>query len=365
MEANFEYVFPSIRGIQARREYYVTMCPLRLIPRLFLFNEEEIVPELRAQRVLNKSRIPEMARYLIKNREGYVFSALTASLDGDVRFVPLEAVKGTDRIGLLHVPMDTRFIINDGQHRRAAIETAIRENPELADEDISVVLFMDKGLERCQQMFADLNRYAVRPSRSLGLLYDHRDELAIATRNLVARAELFRDTVEMEKSSLSLRSSKLFIFSSLYTANRALAGNTNERDTEELTQLVLDFWREVAKQFPEWRMVAERKMPAGDVRRDYLHAHGIALHAIGKVGHCLMNERGDEWRIRIRKIGTVDWSRRNAKLWEGRALIGGKASKSGHNLTLTVNVLKRHLDIPLTADEQRVEDAYLRGENAA
>src|SRR5690242_15791216 len=35
----FEYVFPAIRGVQAGREYYVTMCPLRLIPRLFLFNE--------------------------------------------------------------------------------------------------------------------------------------------------------------------------------------------------------------------------------------------------------------------------------------------------------------------------------------
>ena len=62
MNSSFEYVFPSIRGIQAQREFYVSMCPLRLIPRVFLFNEEELVPELRAQRVLNKSRLPEIAR---------------------------------------------------------------------------------------------------------------------------------------------------------------------------------------------------------------------------------------------------------------------------------------------------------------
>ena len=51
-------------GVQAGREYYVTMCPLRLIPRLFVFDEEELPPELRAQRSLNKARVPEMARYI-------------------------------------------------------------------------------------------------------------------------------------------------------------------------------------------------------------------------------------------------------------------------------------------------------------
>ncbi|GIX46911.1 MAG: hypothetical protein KatS3mg131_1122 [Candidatus Tectimicrobiota bacterium] len=43
MNAAFEYVFPAIRGVQARREYYVSMCPLRLLPKIFLFNEEELV----------------------------------------------------------------------------------------------------------------------------------------------------------------------------------------------------------------------------------------------------------------------------------------------------------------------------------
>ena len=76
---SFGYVFPAIRGVQAGREYYVSMCPLRLIPRIFLFDEEEIVPELRAQRTLNKNRVPEIARYILDNKSDYVFSALTAS----------------------------------------------------------------------------------------------------------------------------------------------------------------------------------------------------------------------------------------------------------------------------------------------
>jgi DNA sulfur modification protein DndB len=63
--------------------------------------------------------------------------------------------------------MNAKFVINDGQHRRGGIEAAPRENPDLGDETIAVVFIMDVGLKRCQQMFADLNRYAVRPSTSL------------------------------------------------------------------------------------------------------------------------------------------------------------------------------------------------------
>src|SRR5579885_3177577 len=81
MGNGFEYVFPAIRGIQAQREYYVSMCPMRLLPKLFLFDEEELVPELRAQRQLNKARLPELCRYITENPDNYVFSAITVSID--------------------------------------------------------------------------------------------------------------------------------------------------------------------------------------------------------------------------------------------------------------------------------------------
>ena len=77
---------PQSAGVQAGREYYISMCPLRLIPKIFLFDEEELVPELRAQRVLNKARVPEIAHYITRNREGYIFSAITASIDAEVQF---------------------------------------------------------------------------------------------------------------------------------------------------------------------------------------------------------------------------------------------------------------------------------------
>src|SRR3954466_14863604 len=135
----FEYVFPAIRGIQAGREYYVSMCPLRLIPRIFLFDEDELKPELRAQRVLNKARVPEIARYILRQTKSYTFSALTASIDGQVRFEPLGDGDAERSLGRLHIPMNARFGSNDGQPGRAGIEAALRENPGLGDGTISVV----------------------------------------------------------------------------------------------------------------------------------------------------------------------------------------------------------------------------------
>lgn len=362
MDAEFEYVFPAIRGVQARREYFVSMCPLRLIPKMFLFNEEELVPELRAQRTLNKARLPEIARYMVTNREDYVFSALTASVDAEVKFEPIGSGAYGSRVGLLHIPMSARFIINDGQHRRGAIELALRENPELADESIAVVFFLDLGLERCQQMFADLNRYAIRPSTSIGVLYDQRDDMAKLVKLMAIRSPIFRDVVEMERSNLSPRSRRLFTLSALYSATLSLLAGLDTDNASDRSVVAAEYWEEVAKHFPEWAMVRTRQLSAGDVRRDFIHSHGVVLQAIGRVGNALLRDHAPTWKRKLRKLQTIDWSRSNSKLWEGRALIGGRVSKSTHNVLLTTFAIKKHIGLPATPEEQRVEDAFERGD---
>ena len=55
-------------------------------------------------------------------------------------------------------------------------------------------------------MFADLNRYAIRPSRSISVLYAHRDEMSAITKLLVMRSALFSDLTDMETSNLAARS---------------------------------------------------------------------------------------------------------------------------------------------------------------
>lgn len=359
MEEAFQYVFPAIRGVQAGREYYVSMCPLRLIPRIFLFNEEELTPELRAQRSLNKVRVPEIARYITDNPGGYVFSALTASVDADLEF---EAISDqTASLGLLRIPMAGQFIINDGQHRRAAIEVALRENPRLGDESIAVVFFSDIGLARSQQMFADLNRYAIRPATSISILYDHRDRGAELVRQLIQQAAPFRDLVEMERSNLSLRSRRLFTFSAIYQATSALLADADPDDGDANIVLATQFWTAVADRLPEWEQVRRGRLAASEVRQDLIHSHGVVLHALGKVGAALLRAEPKGWTTRLDRLSEIDWSRHNPA-WSGRAVVRGRLSKATTNVHLTANFIKQSLGLELTPEDQRIEDGFLRGD---
>lgn len=361
-QANFSYVFPAIRGVQAGREFYVSMCPLRLLPKLFHFDDEELLPELRAQRTLNKGRVPEIARYIVENKTSYTFSAITASIDGDIHFDPVGKDSATSfRMGTLSVPMEARFIVNDGQHRRAAIEAALAAAPELGDETIAVVFFVDRGLHRCQQMFADLNRHAVKPSASLGILYDHRNAAAKVAKHLSLTSPVFKNLIETERSTLSARSRKLFTLSALHFATLELLPEKDLEDFPKASQQCQDFWEAVGTQIPEWVYVRESKMTAGEVRRDFIHCHAIVLQALGRAGRALYAQHPSELKKRLQRLRKVDWSRSNAKVWEGRAMVGGSMSKSGQNVTLTCNEIKHVLGLQLTSEEQAAEAAFHAG----
>jgi DNA sulfur modification protein DndB len=354
---SFFNVFTALRGIQAGREYYVAMCPLRLVPKLFLFDEKELPPSLRAQRILNRSRVPSISRYIVDSPKGYTFSSITASIDGRVDFKPLVDSGPASKAGYLIVPMTAKLLINDGQHRRAAIEDALRLMPELGAETISVVFFVDAGLKRSQQMFADLNKHAVRPTMSLGVLYDHREPLARLSVRLAENVPIFKDRTELERTSISNRSKKVFTLSSIYQATRALLGKGQKFGpiTEEEEQLAMEYWDEVASCIKEWQLLQQDKITSAELRKSYIHAHGIALLALGFVGRALTLKNPRNWRHQLQKLKQVDWSRSNTKLWEGRALHAGRINAFGNNVALTTNILKRALGIALTTEEKELE----------
>ena len=355
LEAEPSISFPVIRGLQAKREYFVAMWTLRMLRQISIFDEDELPPELRAQRILNKSRIPEISNYILENSEDYTFSALTVSIDSEVNF---EALPGQDKLGILRVPMEARFIINDGQHRRAAIIEALNQRPELAYETIAVVFFLDIGLDRCQQMFADLNRHSIRPSRSLGLLYDHRSEKAKLAKLVVLKSSFFRDIVDMEKTSLAKRSRKLFTLSAFYNACADLLEGIATGELTDDANLARNFWETTAKYFPAWNQVRKGGLAASEIREGYIHSHGIALQSIAKAGNTLLHNKKD-WKKYLKGLGKIDWSRSNTKLWEGRAMIGGIVSKSNINIILTTNVIKNQWGLKLNDEEQRIEDFHL------
>lgn len=332
------------------------MCPLKLVPRLFVFNGDEVPADMRAQRTLNRARIPDITRYLVENIDDYVLSSITACIDGDIGFEPL-APNGPQRnIGFLHVDMKSRILVNDGQHRRAAIAEALKQCPSLGDESISVVFFVDAGLERSQQWFADLNKHAVRPTRSIGILYDGRDPMSALARYLVRHVPIFKgDFTELEKTTISNRSTKLFTLSAIFQATRALlAKGRGDNLTDSDYELAEAFWTRLGEIIPEWQMAIRKDVSPVELRRDFVHVHGVTLHALGIVGQTLVQD-SQLWRDDLEKLGNVDWHRGN-ELWHGRSIIRGKMSKAAESVTLTANAIKQFLDLPLTEDEVLLEN---------
>jgi len=321
------FELPAVKGIQAGKPYYSVMCPLDIVTKLFSYNDSSLSPNMRAQRVLNKQRIPEMKEYILNNRDCYVFSALTASVDGDLEFV----ANRNSSAGYLKVAMNSRIIINDGQHRRAAIEAALQECPELRHEDISIVIFYDLGLKRSQQMFTDLNRHAVRPTMSLNILYDNRDAFSVLIKECIFEIPIFCGSVENEKSTISNRSKALFTLSGIFHASRDLIRGASLSD-EETKKTIISFWDAVAHNMPPWKSAKAKSISPVEFRRDYVCAHAITLRALGGLGNALINEivTPGEWDDKLTFLQEISWNKDSKEL-QGLVIVNGRISCSRNN----------------------------------
>ncbi len=230
-----------------------------------------VQPELHAQRVLNRGRVPEIARYITDNPESYVLSSIVDSVDRKAHFEPVAGSPGAAGMGTLRLPIAARFLIHDGIHRRAAIEEALRLKPELADETVSLVLYVDPGFERSEQIFSDLKRHESRSSRSQGILCDNRDEMALITKELIRRVDAFDGMTEMVRSKISNRSLKLFTLSGIYHATEILLAQKQKVPFAEKLALATQFWTEVSDRIPDWgRASAARSARQSSGRRAFI-----------------------------------------------------------------------------------------------
>ena len=354
------YGFDAIRGIQAGREFYVAMCPLKIIPKLFIFTEFDLPPELRAQRTLRASRIPALKNYILNNPKDYIFSSLTASVDGTMKFEPAPSLGEGGKLGRLYVSMESRLLINDGQHRRQAIEEALKENPDLAHEMISVVFFEDKGLIRSQQMFSDLNKNAVKPTKSLSILYDHRDEFAKFIVAISYELEIFSGRVELEKTAISNRSIKFFTLNGIADATRKFLGIKGTKISVDEQNMAKEFWNEIAKNIPEWQLLIQKRVTTSELRKEYVHSHTNLLNALGIVGNVLQNEYPSDWKQKLASLQNIDWSRSNPE-WEGKLLLRGRMLKTKLGIELAANTILKKCGIPLSDERLNYENVeYVR-----
>lgn len=353
----FVYKFPVAKGVQAAHEYYIAMVPLNMLERLFAADSEYVAPEFRAQRRLNEARIPIISKYILDNRETYAFSALAASIDGSFHYIPSEL---NAEVGVLEVSMDARFLINDGQHRKAAILEALQEDPTLSDETIPIVFFADKGLAHSQQIFTDLNKNAVRTSNSISELYDSRDKIAVITRDIIGRIDFLNTYTDKEKDILGKFSSNLFTLNTFYTANKLIVG-TSPLD-EKAQEFLYEFWSAVSENMIPWQDMDRREITKVDLRENHIATQSVVIQALGRIGSYLWKH--PECRIVdiVPKLEEIRWQR-NSKVWLHRAIMpNGRIITNKKAIMLIANVLKQAMGIPLSDDEMAAEKEIAKGE---
>ncbi|MCC8050821.1 MAG: DNA sulfur modification protein DndB [Clostridiales bacterium] len=352
---DFVFKFPVVRGVQAKKEYYIAMVPLKMISRLFPDNEEYVLPEFRAQRKLNEPRVPVISKYIIENRDNYVFSALAASIDGKFSYKPNVDNENT---GVLEVSMDAHFLINDGQHRKAAILEAIKEDESLGNETISIVFYEDKGLSRSQQIFTDLNKNAVKTSNSIAELYDSRDSLAVTTRNAINGNEFLNAYTDKEKDILGKYSSNLFTLNTFYTANRYIFPVGEIKNRKDAEKFLKKYWNAVAQNMTQWNELQKKELSKIDLRENYIATQGIVIQALGRVGRYFYDNPCLDMEQVLISLRTINW-KRNAPKWRFRAIReNGRIITNKNAAILIANEIKRELGLPLSEDENLAEEKF-------
>jgi DNA sulfur modification protein DndB len=356
---------PAMRAKMGDLDYFVSTITFGEAARMIEYVEAvdswtpETPPELKLQRKLNTQRVErELVPYLLSS-DDHFYSALTVEIrpapyvdaEGEIAFDVRESFPGGLQFGTLTLDGTESLYALDGQHRLKSIELAVRRRPELAREHIALILVPFRSIPRSQTLFSDLNRYAKGPSKSMSLLFTHREGLARIAKALAQEVPLLRDRVNMESTSLSSNSRQFITLSTLYEMTRTLVGGDFDEATADEAAIVgelAEFWSVLTEALLEWRQVADRSEHPAYLRQRYLHLHGVAQQAIALAAARARSELGDDWRGAVRLLGSVDWRLTNPE-WQGKALHGGRVNNTPTSIRLLAGALQQAMGLEPSA----------------
>lgn len=342
-------------GVQGRNRFYTGNVPVGELDRMVKFADE--LPELddeekRMQRSIAKSRIKLLVNYLI-DAPDHFFSAVTLIIlpreldrpavkmdpeeeDGDYAFQAVDSGRpGKNRLGLLYLSGDVVLFPGDGQHRLKAEFEAIKEKPELAKEELPVVIIPFESYDQVRQLFSDLNLNAKVISKSVGYDFETRDPIVLVAKGVSQRVPLFDGRVNRVTNSLPGTSNNVITLGTLVPASRSIAKGLAEREEISVEQYLDDrpraeeeissAWETIIEAFePRWEQaVGEQHVTTpGQLREEFVFPHGLGWRALAEAAAQLIVRRGpDRWESSFsRAVGSLDWGR-EAEIWDGTAVI--------------------------------------------
>lgn len=329
--------FPAIRAAMGEGEFYCSVLTFGEAARLIQFVEDvddwsaDTDPETKIQRRLNVPRVErEMLPYLLGVKDHF-YSALTVEIrpamaegfDGSIPFEPLGAsITGGMAWGQILLDGTETLYALDGQHRLKSIQLAIRQRPELAREQIPVIFVPFKSQRRSQLLFSDLNRFAKSPSKSISLLFSHRDPIVSLAKVLMDRVDFLVGRVEVETTSLSKHTPNVMTLSSLYEMTKSFMDGREviEPLPAEVIERQLAIWAALTKYIEPWRKVVAREEHPAFLRKEYVAMHGVCHQAIAAAAGPMLRDGADIEGV-LGRLADVDWRIGNPE-WQGVAVQG-------------------------------------------
>ena len=204
---------PSLRGIIGDWVYYPTLMKLKDIAERVKIAEEIYQSKTLSKMVqqeIKRKRGKEIKDYLLKHEQRFFNSLIVAVYEGDPTWydithlesnnqydsedIPEDVVAG---IGILTLNGEEELFTLDGQHRLIGIQEAVAENPQLGEDELSIIFVAHRtdseGMERSRRLFTTLNKNAVRVLKGEMIALDEDDAMAITARKLVAENPMFME----------------------------------------------------------------------------------------------------------------------------------------------------------------------------
>jgi len=294
-------------------------------------------PETKIQRRLNVARVErEMVPYLVGVSDHFysaltveVRPAITDGFDGHLPFEPMgPTIPGGMMWGQMTLDGTETLYALDGQHRLKSIQLALRVRPELAREQIPVILIPHRSPRRSQLLFSDLNRFAKSPSKSISLLFSHRDPIVSLAKLLMERVPFLSGRVEVETTSLSKHTPNVMTLSSLYEMTRSFTEGRAISDPLPRHEInrQLAIWESLVEHVAPWGKVASLEEHPAFLRKEYLAMHGVCHQAIAMAVAPLLADGADADGV-LAPLQQIDWRIANSE-WQGVAVQGRHISNT-------------------------------------
>ena len=204
---------PSLRGIMGDWVYYPTLMKLKDIAERVKIAEEIYQSKTLSKMVqqeIKRKRGKEIKDYLLKHEQRFFNSLIVAVYEGDPTWYDITRLESNNQydsedipedvvagIGILTLNGEEELFTLDGQHRLIGIQEAVAENPQLGEDELSIIFVAHRtdseGMERSRRLFTTLNKNAVRVLKGEMIALDEDDAMAITARKLVAENPMFME----------------------------------------------------------------------------------------------------------------------------------------------------------------------------